>query len=346
MVERKRSRRWPAGRGAGVRETLGWSAVVALFMSFASPVLAETYPLPPKDVDLIGHVQTVTAKNSDTLLDIGRRYGVGYNEMRAANPGVDMWLPKAGSKIVVPTRYILPPGPRRGIVLNLPEMRLYYYPPAKPGEPRVVETFPVSIGRMDWATPLGETRVIAKKKDPAWYPPESIREEAAKKGEEMPKVVPAGPDNPLGQHALRLGIPGYLIHGTNKPWGVGMRVSHGCVRMYPEDIAELFGEVPVNTPVRIINRPYKAGWYAGTLFIEAHRVLEEDKNKGLQGYLPAVEAVANSLGGQPEPVNYGELKAAAKRFLGYPVPISRFVGGSTATRVAATDRKDADRPGG
>jgi L,D-transpeptidase ErfK/SrfK len=174
-------------------------------------------------------------------------------------------------------------------------MRLYYFPPPEPGIPPAVQTYPVSIGRMDWATPLGETKLVRKDRDPAWYPPESIREEHAAQGDPLPRVVPPGPDNPLGKYALRLEIPGYLIHGTNKAFGVGMRVSHGCIRMLPEDIAELFARIPVGTPVRIINQPVKAGWYGGDLYLEVHPPLEEDQAGRDALFDTAIEVIDEAL---------------------------------------------------
>ncbi|HLT89865.1 MAG TPA: L,D-transpeptidase family protein [Woeseiaceae bacterium] len=245
-----------------------------VLLASAAGAGAEVYDLPPPGTDVIGAVTTVEARAADTLLDIGRRHGVGYEEIVRANPDVDVWLPGEGTRVVLPTRYILPPGPRRGVVLNLPEYRLYYFPEPKPGEPAVVMTYPVSIGRMDWATPLGETRIVSKVVKPSWYPPESVRKEHAEEGRPLPRVVPPGPDNPLGDFAMRLSLPGYLIHGTNRPAGVGMRVTHGCIRMYPEDIEFLFGHVPVNTPVRIINEPVKLGWDGDRLLVEVHRSLE------------------------------------------------------------------------
>lgn len=236
-----------------------------------------TYTLPPAEFDLIGVTRMVEARWQDTLLDIARRHGIGQEAILRANPGVDRWLPGEGTRVTIPSRHILPPPPRRGLVLNLPEMRLYYFPEPQPGQSAEVQTYPVSIGRMDWATPLGETKLVAKDENPAWYPPESIREEHAAEGDPLPRVVPPGPDNPLGKHALRLGIPGYLIHGTNKALGVGMRVSHGCIRMLPEDVAELFPQVAIGTPVRIVNQFVKAGWYGGDLYLEVHPPLEEDE---------------------------------------------------------------------
>lgn len=255
------------------------SRFIALLLALAwAPVLrAETYTRPPLDVDLIGVIRSVEARQEDTLLDIARRYDVGQDEIVIANSGVDRWLPQPGARVVVPSRYILPRADRKGVVLNVAEMRLYYFPPASPGQPGEVQTYPVSVGRMDWTTPVGVTRVVAKTRNPDWHPPESIRLEAAARGDPLPDVIPSGPNNPLGNYALRLALPGYLIHSTNKPYGVGMRVTHGCVRMYPEDIEVLFPEVPVGTPVQIVNQPVKLGWLADTLFIEVHPPLEEDQ---------------------------------------------------------------------
>ena len=235
---------------------------------------AEIFDLPADGDDLVGAITTVTARANDTLLDIARRHGLGYEDIVNANPGVDTWLPGEGTAVVLPTRYVLPAGPRRGVVLNLAEYRMYYYPTVPEGEPAVVMTYPISIGRMDWETPLGRTSIISKVRNPSWYPPESIRAEHAAEGDPLPRIVPPGPENPLGEYAMRLGLPGYLIHGTNRPAGVGMRVTHGCIRMFPEDIDYLFGRVDISTPVRIINEPVKVGWDGDDLVIEVHETLE------------------------------------------------------------------------
>lgn len=235
--------------------------------------VAEVFDLPPPGSDVVGAVTTIRARADDTLIDIARRHGLGYEDIVIANPDVDVWLPGEGTSILLPTRYVLPSGPRRGIVLNLAEYRMYYYPPVADGKRPIVMTFPMSIGRMDWATPLGRTRVVAKAHRPAWYPPESVRAEHEADGRPLPRIVPPGPDNPLGDHAMRLGLPGYLIHGTNRPAGVGMRVTHGCIRMFPEDIEYLFGLVSVDTPVRIVNEPVKMGWHGDELVLEVHRTL-------------------------------------------------------------------------
>jgi L,D-transpeptidase ErfK/SrfK len=248
----------------------------ALLLAASTSAFAATYTLPVGNDTVIGEVQKVIAAHEDTLLDIGRRHGVGYEEIVAANPGVNAWVPGEGTEVIIPSRYILPDGPREGIVVSLSEHRLFYFPPRKQGEPAVVRTYPISVGRMDWHTPLGLTRVVSKREKPIWYPPESVRKEHAADGRPLPKAVPPGPDNPLGEYAMRLGIPGgaYLIHGTNRPSGVGMQVTHGCVRMFPEDIKELYGLVPVNTPVRLVDQPYKMGWRGDELFMEVHTPLE------------------------------------------------------------------------
>lgn len=234
---------------------------------------AATYELPADGSDVVGEVATVVASYEDTLVDIARRHGFGFQEIVSANPGVDVWVPGEGTEIVLPGRFVLPAVPRRGIVLNIAEYRLYYFPEAATGEQPVVMTYPISIGRQDWETPIGVTRIVQKVVDPAWYPPESVREEHAAEGRPLPPIVPPGPENPLGSRAMRLGLPGYLIHGTNRPAGVGMRVTHGCLRMFPEDIEYLFERVPLETPVRIINEPVKLGWDGDQLVMEAHEPL-------------------------------------------------------------------------
>jgi L,D-transpeptidase ErfK/SrfK len=233
---------------------------------------ATVYTLAHPDDAIFGEDQTVETVYEDTLYDLARKFSLGSEELIRVNPGIDPWIPGAGKQVVVPGRHILPPGPHEGIVVNLPEHRLYYYPKPKRGQPQDVITYPVSIGKMDWRTPLGLTHVIAKQKDPTWYPPESVRKEHAAAGDPLPASVPPGPDNPLGAYAMRLaaGNGTYLIHGTNNPIAVGLPVTHGCIRMYPDDVAALFPLVPVGTPVRLINVPIKVAWVDGELLLEAH----------------------------------------------------------------------------
>lgn len=250
------------------------AAACALFLTFGAPLAQATvYTIPKPGTDsIVGEDQTVVTVYEDTLYDLARKFSLGSEELIRVNPGVDPWLPGAGKTLIVPNKHILPPGPREGIVVNLPEHRLYYYPKPNRDGSRQVITYPVSIGKMDWRTPLGLTHVIQKQKNPVWYPPESVRKEHAAAGDPLPAFVPSGPDNPLGLFAMRLaaGNGTYLIHGTNNPIAVGLAVTHGCIRMYPDDVAALFPLIPVGTPVRLINEPIKVAWVNGELVLEAH----------------------------------------------------------------------------
>jgi L,D-transpeptidase ErfK/SrfK len=227
--------------------------------------------------DVIGRVQVTLSRDEDTFADIARRFNVGYAELLRANPGVDPWLPGEGTPIVLPTEFVLPDAPREGLVLNLAAMRLFYYPKREKDAPLEVITHPIGIGKVGWATPEGSTKVVSRVKDPVWTPPVSVRKEHAKDGDILPATVPPGPENPLGRHMMRLGWPSYLIHGTNKPPGVGMRASHGCIRLYPEDIARLFESVPDGTKVTVVNQPYLLGWRGERLFVQTYEPLEDDE---------------------------------------------------------------------
>lgn len=240
-------------------------------LAISSNAFAIKYVLPTPGEDLIGQMQIIKAKYEDTFSDIGDKYSLGYSQMVAANPGVDAWLPGEGKDILLPTRYILPNAPREGIVINLPEYRLYFYPKGK----KIVYTFPLGIGREGWGSPLGITSIVNKVKDPAWVPPKSIRKEHAEDGEILPAVVPPGPDNPLGPYKMALGFKGYLIHGSNKLFGVGTRTSHGCFRMLNPDVTFLYPLVSVGTKVNIVMQPYKIGIENGKIYLEAHQPLEE-----------------------------------------------------------------------
>lgn len=235
------------------------------------------YPLPEKG-DIIGQDYKVVANQDDTLVDIARAHNVGYEEILSANPEVSVWVPGEGTAVTIPRRHILPNEARTGIVINVAELRLYYYPEVKPGETPWVETYPIGIGREGYNTPLGITKTTIRLENPAWYPPRSMREEAAERGDPAPAVVPPGPDNPLGEHAILLDIPGYLIHGTNQPDGIGMRASRGCIRMYPEDISSIFDNVPSGTQVNIIDQPVKVGASEeGEAYVQVFKTVDSDK---------------------------------------------------------------------
>ncbi len=230
--------------------------------------------------DVVGQVQVTVAKHEDTFADLARRFNVGYAELVRANPGVDPWLPGDGTEIVLPTEFILPDVPREGLVLNLAQMRLYYFPEPKKDAPKdgpiEVVTHPIGIGKVGWATPEGTTKVVSHVKDPTWTPPLSVRREHEKEGDILPPKVPPGPENPLGRHMMRLGWPTYLIHGTNKPPAVGMRASAGCIRLYPEDIAQVYELVADGTKVTVVNQPYLIGWRGDELLLQAYEPLVDD----------------------------------------------------------------------
>ncbi|MEA3410093.1 MAG: L,D-transpeptidase family protein [Pseudomonadota bacterium] len=298
------------------------SGITGLAMLLMLNAQAATYELPPDGDSVIGHVFHVMPQYDDTFVDLAWENNVGYRELQLANSGVDPWIPGEDARVAIPSRYILPDAPHEGIVINVPEMRLYYYPRALKGVSAKVITYPISIGRQDWRTPLGLTRMIRKDKDPAWYPPESIRAEHEASGDPLEKIVPAGPDNPLGAYALRLGIPGYLMHGTNKPAGIGMQVTHGCIRLFPEDIESLYEGVPLGTPVRIVNQPYKTGWLNGELYLEVHPTLDPGE-QGVRDLTPFVRHLIDETAELEEyKLDWSLARNLASYPNGIPVPVS------------------------
>jgi L,D-transpeptidase ErfK/SrfK len=296
-----------------------------------------------KDSDLVGRVQVTIARHEDTLPDLARRFNVGYEEIVRANPGVDPWLPGEGTRIVLPTRFVLPDAPREGLVINLAAMRLFYYLPRKDkNAPLEVETHPIGIGKVGWSTPEGRTKIVSKVKDPSWTPPASVRKEHAENGDPLPAKVPAGPDNPLGRHMMRLGWPSYLMHGTNKPYGVGMRVSHGCIRLYPEDIARVYDEVPVGTTVTVVNQPYLLGWKGDVLYVQAYGPLDDDerdwehgpeslRKKGAKSKSPLWKRIVAA----DASINWELAREDAGKPSGIPLAVSRGHEGSLQAVLAA-----------
>jgi L,D-transpeptidase ErfK/SrfK len=294
------------------------------------------FELPDAATNVVGELQVMRTRAEDTLIDIAQAYDLGFDELVEANPGVDPWLPGEGTAVVLPSRFVLPDAPRSGIVLNVASKRLFYFPKPMPGRPQVVHTFPISIGREGWATPLGTTKVVSKKTDPPWRVPASVRKEHAENGDPLPAVVPPGPDNPLGRHAMRLALKGdYLIHGTNKPAGVGMRVSHGCIRMNPEDIAWLFPQVPIGLPVHIVNQPLLVGVAGGELFVEAHPGLEEDKTRRTAALLRTIEQRLAKTGIPSTAVDYERIARLDADRRGFPVSIMAEAPDADATVAAA-----------
>ena len=242
----------------------------------------KTFPLLQED--MLGAVRAYTAKHEDTLLDLARNNGLGFVEIVAANQGIDPWVPGAGTVVTLPTGHLLPDAPRAGVVINLAEHRLYHF--ASEG----ITTYAIGVGREGWDTPLGVTKIVRKKKNPIWYPPQSIRDE----NPDLPKVVRAGPNNPLGQHALYFDWPTYLMHGTNMPWGVGRRVSHGCIRLYPEGIERLFSEIDMGTRVEVIDQPIKIGHFEGELYLEVYPEPNQADELERDGHFESVAKRSNN----------------------------------------------------
>ncbi len=290
------------------------------------PVAMHRFELASPDVEVVGAVQKTVIGKEDTLPDVARRFDIGYEEMLLANPGVDPWLPGVGREVVVPTQFVLPAAVHEGVVVNIAAMRIFYYPPHKRGEPQVVYTHPIGIGKVGWKTPEGTTKIVSRQKDPVWVVPKSVRDEHAQDGQVLPEKVPAGPDNPLGQYMFRLGWPSYLIHGTNKPYGVGMRSSHGCIRLYPEDIAVLFEMIPIGTKVTVVNQPSLLGWRDGVLYLQAYAVLEDDsrnwtKNrKQMLNHLPDAQA-RRKIEAHEKSIDWQRVADLVGKPRGVPIPV-------------------------
>ena len=287
---------------------------------------ATTYSLPHFKGDRVvasstGETVTITVEQDQTLLDIAKRFNLGQTEIVTINPGLDRWLIKKGTVVRLPNRRILPDSPHEGITLNVAEYRMYYYPADQPG---TVRSYAHGVGRQDWKTPLGKTSIIKKVKDPAWHPPESIRREHAANGDPLPEIVPPGPHNPLGAYALYLNLPGdYRIHGTDidKIFGIGMQITHGCVRMYPEDIGALFQSVSVGTSVYIVKQPVKVAWLNNVLYVEAHPDLEGEEKTQDERYAIALSLIRQENNQELPDFDQVVLNKVLKDLDGTPTPI-------------------------
>ncbi len=245
--------------------------IAALVLLIGAPsAQANTLSFDPGETEVVGKIQHEHARRSDTLMDIARWLGMGYREIRRANPDVDLWIPGEGTRVLIPSQFVLPEGPREGLIVNRAEKRLYYFHTDVDSGELAVTTYPIGIGKAGRETPIGEATVIQRLENPAWYPTDGVRADYRTRGIELPRMVPPGPENPLGRYALILDMNGYLIHGTHRPDGVGMRVSQGCVRLYPEHIERLVFDVPIGTPVAMVDQPVKAGFRDGRLFLEIH----------------------------------------------------------------------------
>ncbi len=269
-----------------------------------------------KEDEVIGRMAVIRLEKGDTLPDIARHFSLGINTVSAANPGIDIWVPEAGERILLPLSFILPDTRRKGIVINLAAMRLFYF--KKDGKLLAVSTYPVGIGTTERPTPMGQMYVKRKKFRPTWYVPASIAEDHRKKGDPLPAKVPPGPLNPLGDYALYLSKSGYLVHGTNKPASIGLRATNGCIRLYPEDIERLFENAPVKTPVRIVNQPYLVGQRDGIIYIEAHKPFEGSGTAELKKAYAKLRNIEKKSGHALDWKKVGKVMGEAR---GFPVPI-------------------------
>jgi len=286
--------------------------------------------------EMIGSISHVLTRKQDTLLDIARNNNLGFVELLAANPGVDPWLPGDRTKVILPNAHLLPSGPRTGLLLNLIDQRLYYFSKFS----KNIKSYPIGTGQDAWNTPRGTTKIIRKVRNPTWYVPESIREEQP----ELPPVFKPGPENPLGKHAMYLGWPSYLIHGTNSPWGVGRRVSHGCIRMYPEAIEELFPQISIGTPVTIVSQEMKIAWVNQQLMVEIHPNLnqnieiESGKNPTPAPIPEMSYRVFKAARENAKLIDWKILKQAALERTGIPVPVLNL------TEIKKRGAEPKDRP--
>lgn len=282
--------------------------------------------------DLIGRLRSVRLEQGDTLPDIARHYGLGLNSLTAANPGVDIWLPEDGKRLILPHFFILPDTTRKGIVINLATMRLFAFKDR--GDSLAVVTYPVGVGTEDRPSPTGQMRVERKAYRPSWYVPASIAKAHLKKGDLLPAVVPPGPDNPLGEYALYLSAPSYLIHGTNKPASIGLRASNGCFRLYPEDVKRLYGITPAKTPVNIINQPYLVGLRNGVIYLEVHGPNDELDQGALDKVYRKLKAVETASG---RPLDWNKVKQVLAEARGIPVPVFEIRPGNASKIMEPTE---------
>lgn len=270
----------------------------------------------------VGRMQLYDVQKEDTFVQIARTYNLGYVELRAANPAVDPWLPGAETELLLPTMHILPRAPKRGIVVNLPEMRLFHY--EKPGE--APHSYSIGIGREGLNTPTGTTKVIKKVEGPTWRPTARMRLEDPT----LPEVVPPGPANPMGTHALYTTWGEYRIHGTDKPFGIGRRVSSGCMRLYPEGIVDLYKRVEIDTPVTVVNQPVKAAWIGEEFYLEAHPSIEQADQMEEEGRISTYRLseddfrlILEAAGERADALDWDLIRETVRERRGYPVLVGR-----------------------
>lgn len=299
-----------------MNKLLKYTLIIVLF-SYITPTLALQLPLPKQQNSLVGKITSVTVKPKETMTSIARRFDLGFFELVEANPQVNPQHLQPGATLIIPAQFVLPQVPRRGIVINLAAMRVYFFPKNK----NYFYTYPVGIGKQDWSTPLGSLHIIQKTKNPTWFVPKSIYEFRKKEGDPISHKVLSGPDNPLGYYAMRLSKPTYLIHGTNDPASVGVRSSAGCIHLYPEDIKALFNMVKIKEPVLIINQPYFVGWSSDTLYMEAHYPLAEDRATLSNASADSV-ALVNSQIRSHLKINWKSARETINDHSGVPTPVA------------------------
>lgn len=288
---------------------------------YSTTVLSMTFQLPGEDSNIVGYLQQATIGAGVNLGDFLYENRIGFFELIISNPKHQFDPPQAGSRYIIPTQFVLPAEPRRGIVINLPERRLYYYPPNQ----SVVMTYAIGIGEDGTETPLVHTRVVEKRKDPIWIPVEKTKQREAQKGVILPPYIEPGPLNPLGDYALRLGLTEYSIHGTNDPYGVGLSISAGCIRLYPDDIKELFHQVQVGTPVAIVSEPIRIGYAQQTLYLEIQPRYPHERDYSAQRYNQAVELLNSTSAHHAIQIDWDKVKTVVQRARGYPEPIGQLL---------------------
>lgn len=316
------------------------NSVFSLFGGVALAIGVCTNAFGAYEKNYVGEMETYTAVYEDTLIHLARKHDLGFVEIRAANPKLDPWIPGEGAEVILPKRNLLPNARREGLVINLPEMRVYAFVNGDDAP----YTYPLGIGREGLATPLGETSVVRKKEGPTWRPTPRMRKEDPS----LPASVPPGPENPLGTHALYLGWPTYAIHGTNKPYGIGRRVSSGCIRMYPEHIMRFYEQVPVGTKVNVVNQPIKVAWIGNELYLEAHPDMEQAMKMEQFGAVEQyefsdedMERIIDVAGQYHEFLNWPRIRMALRERNGYPVRIAKYFEDDVVS-VKDEDLKKAD----
>jgi L,D-transpeptidase ErfK/SrfK len=290
-----------------------------------SPGPQLAFELAPQQ-QVVGVTQVTRVQGDETLLDVARRFHLGYDEMQWANRDVDVWVPGDGREVVLPVAQILPDAPHQGLVANLAARRLFHFLPADANGRQRVVSYPIGIGREEFPTPVGSTQITRKRAYPDWRVPTSVRIAHALRGDPLPAVVPGGPDNPIGTHVLDLGWPTYVIHSTNKPSGTGLRVTHGCLQLYPEDITRLYDQADVGTPVTIVDQPILAGWQGDQLLLEVHKPLEEHAMTANAAEAVAMVAIRKALaarGRDERDVDWERVRTYVQSQPGYPLPVLR-----------------------